>query len=219
MKNYIIILISILFVSCNDMYDVPREPVWNDTTETTQLLVLSEGLFNMNNSTLAKVNLQTGDFDYDYFKSVNGRGLGDTGNDMKQYGTKIYITVNISSQLEVLDANTYKSIKRIPLFNQDGVARQPRYVTFYQNKAYVSCFDGWVARIDTASLEIDAWAQCGNNPDHLVVCNNKLYVSNSGFLMAILPSFSQRLHIRSALNILSPKRSLPMSLSIYITLP
>ena len=65
------------------MYDVPREPVWNDTTETTQLLVLSEGLFNMNNSTLAKVNLQTGDIDYDYFKSINGRGLGDTGNDMK----------------------------------------------------------------------------------------------------------------------------------------
>lgn len=182
MKNYIIILLSLLLVACNDMYDVPREPIWNDSTETTQLLILSEGLFNMNNSTLALVDLQTGDIDYDYFKSINARGLGDTGNDMKQYGAKIYIPVNISSQLEILDANTCKSIKQIALFNDEGVARQPRYVTFNKDKAYVSCFDGWVARIDTASLEIDGWAQCGNNPDNLVVGNNKLYVSNSGGL-------------------------------------
>ena len=182
MKNYIIILTAILLVSCNDMYDVPREPMWNDSTETTSLLVLSEGLFNMNNSTLALVDLKSGEIDYDYFTTLNGRGIGDTSNDMKQYGSKIYIPVNISSQLEILDANSCKSLKQIPLFNDEGIARQPRYVTFYQNKAYVSCFDGWVARIDTASLEIDAWAQCGNNPDHLVVCNNKLYVSNSGGL-------------------------------------
>ena len=182
MKHLIIILLTLLLVGCNDMYDVPREPIWNDSTETTQLLVLSEGLFNMNNSTLALVNLQTGDIDYDHFRSTNGRGLGDTGNDMQLYGSKIYITVNISSQLEVIDAHTHQSIKRIALFNDDNVARQPRYVTFHHNKAYVSCFDGWVARIDTASLEIDGWAQCGNNPDHLTVCNNKLYVSNSGGL-------------------------------------
>ena len=65
MKNHIIILLSLFLVACNDMYDVPRKPIWNDSTETTQLLVLSEGLFNMNNSTLALVDLQTGDIDYD----------------------------------------------------------------------------------------------------------------------------------------------------------
>ena len=182
MKYLIIILLTLLLVGCNDMYDVPREPIWNDSTETTRLLVLSEGLFNMNNSTLALVNLQTGDIDYDHFRSTKGRGLGDTGNDMKLYGSKIYITVNISSQLEVIDALSHQSIKRIALFNEDGVARQPRYVTFCKDKAYVSCFDGWVARIDTTTLEIDGWAQCGNNPDNLTVCNNKLYVSNSGGL-------------------------------------
>ena len=89
MKNYIIILISTLLVSCNDMYDVPREPMWNDSTETTSLLVLSEGLFNMNNSTLALVDLKSGEIDYNYFTTLNGRGIGDTGNDMKQYGSKI----------------------------------------------------------------------------------------------------------------------------------
>ena len=95
MKHLIIILLTLLLVSCNDMYDVPREPIWNDSTETTQLLVLSEGLFNMNNSTLTLVDLQTGNIDYDHFRSTNGRGLGDTGNDMQLYGSKIYITVNI----------------------------------------------------------------------------------------------------------------------------
>ena len=64
------------------MYDVPREPVWNDTTETTQLLVLSEGLFNMNNSTLAKVNLQTGDIDF-FFTGVRAESLADAEADRR----------------------------------------------------------------------------------------------------------------------------------------
>lgn len=182
MKYLIIILLSLLLVCCNDMYDVPREPMWNDSTVTTQLLVLNEGLFNMNNSTLAHINLQTGDIDNDIFRTINKRGLGDTGNDMRLYGSKIYIVVNISSQIEVLDAHTLQSIKQIPLFNDNGIARQPRHIAFHNDKAYVTCFDGHVAQIDTASLAVERWATCGRNPDNLAVCNNKLYVSNSGGL-------------------------------------
>jgi YVTN family beta-propeller protein len=43
-------------------------------------------------------------------------------------------------------------------------------------------FYGSVAKIDTASLQIEATVQCGKNPDGICVANNKLYVSNSGGL-------------------------------------
>ena len=164
------------------MYDVPHSTSWNDSIQVSRLLVLCEGLFNMNNSTLALVNNADSSVDYNVFLTVNGRGLGDTANDMKRYGGKVYITVNVSSQLEVIDANTFISIKQVPLFNDKGVARQPRNVVFYQDKVLVSCFDGFVAVLDTAVLEVEKLIQCGRNPDQMVISNGKLYVSNSGGL-------------------------------------
>lgn len=182
MYRSILIIIAILLVACNDMKDVTREPEWDDSITSVDMLVLNEGLFNLNNSTLAKIDMHDNSIDYDFFGSVNRRGLGDTGNDMKQYGGKVYIVVNVSSQLEIIDPNTGLSLKQIPFFNESGVARQPRFLAFDKGKAYVSNFDGWVARIDTVSLEVDGWVKCGRNPDNLTIANNKLYVSNSGGL-------------------------------------
>ena len=46
----------------------------------------------------------------------------------------------------------------------------------------MSLYDGYVARLDTASLEIEQKVKVGRNPEQLVVANNKLYVANSGGL-------------------------------------
>jgi DNA-binding beta-propeller fold protein YncE len=118
----------------------------------------------------------------DYFQTQNQRKLGDTPNDLKIYGSKMYCVVNGSNTIEVMDASTAISIRRISLTNDAGNGRQPRYITFYENKAYVCNFDGTVVRIDTASLAVEAIVECGKNPDSICVANNKLYVSNSGGL-------------------------------------
>lgn len=167
--------------ACNDMEDMPHvdAPV---VSGKGQLYILSEGLFNLNNSTLALYDFETQQLQTDFFQTCNRRGLGDTGNDMGLYGGKLYIAVNVSSQIEVLQAATGRSLARIPLFNEAGVARQPRYLAFDGGKVYVTCYDGYVARIDTVSLEVDALAACGRNPEGLCVANGKLYVANSGGL-------------------------------------
>jgi hypothetical protein len=152
--------------------------------ETSSLYVLNEGLFNLNNSSLAKYSFTDGSLSTSYFSSINKRGLGDTANDMQLYGSKLYVVVNVSSDVEVIDFATGKSIKQIPVTDEKGSSRQPRNITFAKGYAYVCSFDGTVEKIDTLSMTIDNVVKVGRNPDGICTANGKLYVSNSGGLDA-----------------------------------
>jgi len=139
--------------------------------------ILNEGTMGMNNATLSCYNSQTKDLLDDCFLVKNKRGLGDVANDLKAYGGKLYCVVNGSNTVEVMNVHTGESVKQIPLTN-----KSPRRIAFWQNKAYVCCYDGTVIRIDTASLSVEKSVKVGRNPEDLCVSNGKLYVSNSGGL-------------------------------------
>lgn len=84
----------LLFMACDDMEDKPfTSGIIGDPTETgtAELYVLCEGLFNQNNSSLARFSFGNQQMVRDYFKAVNHRGLGDTANDMAIYGSKVYV--------------------------------------------------------------------------------------------------------------------------------
>lgn len=177
-KIKLIVLFIVLSVSHGCIPDDPEpdpQPVLN--SGAIGAYVLCEGLFNMNNTTLVYYDFKNGIITDDLFLQVNNRGLGDTGNDLKQYGSKLYCVVNVSSQIEVMDVNSAQSIKQISLAN-----RQPRYIAFFEDKAYISCYDGSVVKLDTTTLEIEDIATAGSNPEGLCVANGKLYVANSGGL-------------------------------------
>lgn len=145
------------------------------------LLVLNEGLFQQNNSSLSWVDLSTNEVTENVFLQKNDRLLGDTGNEIKRYGGKIYIVVNASSTLEILDATSLKSVKQVNM-QHNGIAQQPRRMAFHENKVYVSSFDGYVTIIDTTSLQITNRLEAGENPEGVAIYNSTLYVSNSGGL-------------------------------------
>lgn len=175
-----------LFVACDDMEDKPEPTPGIEgnigETGTAELYILSEGLFNLNNSSLARYSFKNSQLTKNYFKDINRRGLGDTANDIAIYGSKLYIVVNVSSTIEVIDFSTGSSIKQIPMLADNGSSRQPRHIAFHKNKAYVCSYDGTVARIDTTSLQVESIAKAGRNPESICVQNDKLYVSNSGGL-------------------------------------
>ncbi len=151
--------------------------------ETIGVYVLYEGTIGNNNSGISYYNLKTGQSDPEYFKTVNGYDLGETAVDLQQYGTKIYCVVSgkqneQKSFVEIINPATGKSIKRIP-FNGTSSGFMPRYMAFYKDKAYVSCYDGKIRRIDTTSLSIDATVETGGAIEGIAVTNGKLYAANS----------------------------------------
>lgn len=173
-----ILLIALLAVSCKKKkVEEPEAP------QILQhgMLVLNEGLFQQNNATLGWFNFSDNSYTGNFFEQKTNRSLGDTGNDMKRYGGKIYIIVNVSSTIEVLDVSTGNSISQISMI-ANGTPKQPRYIAFYGPKAYITCYDGYVDVLDTASLSITNRIQVGANPEGLAVSNGKLFVANSGGL-------------------------------------
>ena len=148
--------------------------------------LLNEGNMNMNKASLDYMDLQAGEYHRNIYHEINPeitKGLGDVGNDMAVYGSKLYIIVNNSNKVEVLDKYTAKRIGQIDVINC-------RYITFGNGRAYVSAYlgsvgdpnapNGMVAEIDTASLEITRRVEVGRQPEELAIVGERLYVANSG---------------------------------------
>jgi YVTN family beta-propeller protein len=175
----LLLLTAVFVASCRQATEpVTETPL---TLPTRGLYVLNEGLFQRNNSTLTLYSFDSARATTDFFEQTNGRRLGDTGNDLLLSGDKLYVLVNVSSKIEVLNARSGRAIATIPLFN-GTVARQPRQMVLAEGKLFISCFDGTVAVIDTASLQVVSTIGVGRNPEGIAVQNGKVYVANSGGL-------------------------------------
>ena len=67
-----------LFVACDDLEDKSTSTTIDGNiteTGTAEIYILSEGLFNLNNSSLAKYSFKSNKLVKNYFKDLNKRGL------------------------------------------------------------------------------------------------------------------------------------------------
>ncbi len=173
----VLLIFCSIFFSCKK--DKP-EPITVDELNNG-VVVLCEGLFQQNNSSMSWINKSDQTVLNGIFHELNDRYLGDTGNDLLKYGSKIYVSVNASSTLEILEANSLRVIQQV-IMQSSGVAKQPRFLEGYNGKVYVSCFDGYVDVLDTVSGSVINRIAVGLNPDGMARGNDRLYVSNSGGL-------------------------------------
>lgn len=196
MKKYLITILSIslliIFSGCREDETIflssdtlVTEPHLGGNIEGFYLL--NEGNMGMNRASLDMFNYRTGIYTQDIYSERNPdvvKEMGDVGNDLKIYGNKLYAVINCSNKVEVMDKWTAKRIKKIDIPNC-------RYLAFYKDKAYVSSYAGpvaidpnaeigFVAEIDTATLEITRKVTVGYQPEEMVVHDGKLYVANSG---------------------------------------
>lgn len=173
-RNLFIVLllgIGFTFTSCSDDDAEPGEI-------TTGIFILNQGASGGNDAGITTYNPETGTITRDIYHSQNGKKLGDTGQDMIEYGDKVYVSLYGSSRLVKLDKN---GVERASLSFDISTDGQPRYIEAEDGKLYVTLYSGQVARIDTASLQIEAYVSVGNNPEQIVEENGKLYVANSGW--------------------------------------
>ena len=66
-----------------------------------------------------------------------------------------------SKTVEILDAADATSLKQLTLTDDQGAIRPPRMFAAYNGKVYLTTFDGYVAKIDTASMAVEGYVKVG----------------------------------------------------------
>jgi YVTN family beta-propeller protein len=146
-------------------------------TDARYIYILNEGVWGGNDASLDRIAVATGEYQSDVFASKNGRGLGDVANDIQIYGRKMYIVVNSSNIVEVLDPDNARSVRQIQL-----AGKQPRYLVGHKGYVYITCYSDDVLKIDTSTLSVVATCNVGRDPEMLAVIGDTLYTVNSGGL-------------------------------------
>lgn len=186
MKKYLLGLAVLLMgtavmTSCSDDNDGPE--TYLQEYSTGAYVVNSGNMYNKIESSLTAIDYASSTATQNVFKAANGRTLGNTANDGIVYGNKIYLAVDQSNTVEVIDKKTKKSIKQINttelLGNAEGV--EPRHISADGGKVYFTTYGGYVAAVDTTSFALQKKWQVGSYPEGLVIAHGNIYVANSNY--------------------------------------
>ena len=204
---YIACLILAVVSSCReDFYIIPSQKQDTGVAPTRGnilgMYVLNEGNMGSNKASIDFLDLDENKPTVHYLRNIYSernpnvvKELGDVGNDIKIYGSKLWIVVNVSNKVEVATADSCKRITQINIPNC-------RYLAFKDGFAYVSSyvgpvkFDkdaplGMVYKVDTVDFKKKDSVVVGYQPEELCIVDNKLYVANSGGYRA--PNYDQTL--------------------------
>jgi len=182
-------LLAILFITSLFLTSCGGNDDDDDDTEAPLgayehgFFILNEGNFSDGNASVTFVSDDYSNIEKEVFKGVNGGSLGDVAQSIYTYEDKMYIIVNNSDKIEVVNRYTMKSIKTI----ETSEVNNPRYMVEYDGIGYVTNWgDGAVTTDDTIlviDLENDTVTETisvGEGPENIVVVGDKLYVAMKG---------------------------------------
>ncbi len=185
--------VSLFFDACREdelvvptEYDIlPGGP--QPDAEPRGMYLLNEGNMGSNKASIDYVDYRNGYYERNLYPTRNPtvvKELGDVGNDIQIYGSKLYAVINCSHKVEVMDARTLHRITQIDIPNC-------RYIQFADGKAYVSAYvgpvridrdaqKGAVYEVDTTTLKVTRKCTVGYQPEELAIIGDYIYIANSG---------------------------------------
>ena len=150
-----------------------------------KLYILNEGNFP-GASTLDLLDFKNKKYCADIFAQANPevvQGIGNTANDMAVVDGKLWVALNASNQVAVLQLPSAKLEHVIDVESPRYIADDGQYVyvTSYAAAVYQGekMVPGKVYRINRKNYETTT-LEVGYQPEGLAVLNGKLYVANSG---------------------------------------
>jgi YVTN family beta-propeller protein len=165
-------LIVLFLVACRKDQPSPITTQFNNSS--SGVFISNEGNFQFGNASVGFYNPNDQSYAKDLFKSANNRPLGDVCQSLYFFNNKIYITVNNSNKIEVVNPTTFSSIATITGF------QSPRYfLPVSIQKAYVTDYNAnAISVIDLNSNSLIKKIPCKGWTEELIASNGKVYVTN-----------------------------------------
>lgn len=147
-----------------------------DDSQGRKVLVLNQGLYSQNNSSLTVYNIDSSKAQADAYFSANKTLLGDDANSMEIFQGKLFIAVDNSNKIEVLDAKTYKSLAVIKM-------NSPRRLCFVSSSlAYATNLTtNTVTAFNPSTCALIKTINVGSKPEGIVESMGNLFVANSDY--------------------------------------
>ena len=163
----------------------------NASAEPSGIYLVNQGNQGSNKARLDFLNFHNGFYIRDVFTEYNPevvKGLGDTGNDVQVYKGKVFVAVNGSHKVEIMDAYSMKRLAQVDVPNCRFIAFDGNcaYVTSYvaKDKETLKTQKGALYRIDLDTYKVTGQVTVGYQPEQLVIMDGKAYVANSGGYVA-----------------------------------
>lgn len=173
--NYLFVALALILFSCNSD-DETIVPVVNPGSENL-ILVANEGGFMGNSASLTLVDHDVKIATQNIYSSANDDAeLGDIAQSIYQYNNEIYVVVNNSGKIEVIDDNNFTSKRTIT-----GLA-SPRYMLFESSdKAYVSDISaGGIHIVNPSNGTYTSFINTPYSIEHMVDYNDEIWCSATG---------------------------------------
>jgi len=185
-SSYIFIVFVLGFTSCKKQEIGPQCPTCVDENITVQyndVLIGCEGNFGWGNGSISLYNPTNTSITNTVFQNINGYAIGDVLQSITEYNGKLFVVVNNSGNIEILDTATYQKTATI-----NGLT-SPRYFCGINNsKAYVSdLFSNQIAIVDLGSNSVIGNIITGGWTEEMLLVNDKVYVCrpDTNFILQI----------------------------------
>src|SRR5690606_17554922 len=162
-----------LLYSCSNSDD-NAIPVNADEKYVDGIFVSHEGNFTKANASVSHIHGNISAITNDIFRTSNGRALGDVSQSMVVTDRYVFIVVNNSNTIEVVNKKTFKSVYTIT----QGLS-SPRFAVVKKNKLYVTSLNNASVNVyDAISFDFIKEIPLNNTAENIVAAGEYIYAAN-----------------------------------------
>lgn len=162
----------------------------SDDDQSNQIVPsdFANGIFILNEGTMGNANAsvsflsQNGVVQNNIYQTVNGQLLGDIAQNIYAKDDRVYIVLNGSGTIEVVNRYSFEKIGTI-----NAGLSNPRYIIIEDGKGYVTNWgdpanpqDDFVAVVNLSSLTVETTIPVVEGPEKMEEENGKIFVAHAG---------------------------------------
>lgn len=167
-------IIAIATLSSCSNTDDDTTPVNPDEKYLSGFFITNEGSFGKIPGSVSHLSADFNTVSNDIFKAANSRVLGDVVQDLIVYGDYVFVIVNNSNTIEVVNKKTFQSVHTIT----EGLST-PYYGAITNNKLYVtSLYDATVSVFNAETFAFIKKIELNHAAANIVATNDYVYAAN-----------------------------------------